>query len=162
MPGPRKRSLLTAPLIVLALIAAGLAATSALAASAAPMPTLGASTSPVLGAKDFAGPDGEGWGTARPATIFNGGDPSGLVSDIHWRSWGGAQAIGWGKNSIFKPGGGYYRKQVAIELKAAALGQCGSRRAYTHLAFRVPKRPGGRLGPWRSWSGATTICSSPF
>jgi hypothetical protein len=130
--------------------------------SSAPVPALRATPTPVLGAKAFAGPYGEGWGTVRPATIFNGGDPSGSISDIRWRSWGGPTAIGWGRNPIFKPGGGYFAHPVAIELRAGALGHCGARRAYTHLAVRVPKRPGGSLGPWRPWSGAATICKPPY
>jgi hypothetical protein len=48
-----------------------------------------------------------GWGTAKPARIFNGGDPSGLVTHIRWASWGGSTANGHGLNWIFKPGGGY-------------------------------------------------------
>jgi hypothetical protein len=45
----------------------------------------------------------------RPHKLFNGGDPSGLVTHIHWVSWGGKTAIGYGLNPIFKPGGGYNR-----------------------------------------------------
>jgi hypothetical protein len=139
-----------------------LLALPAAALGSGPAPALRAAPAPVLGAQAFAGPYGEGWGTVRPPTIFNGGDPSGLVSDIHWSSWGGPTAIGWGRNPIFKPGGGYYAHPVAIKLRAGALGHCGSRRAYTRLSVRVPNRPGGPLGPWRSWSGASTICKSPF
>ncbi len=72
----------------------------------------------VLGSAEFAKPDGEGWGTSKPPKIFNGGDPSGLVSHIRWASWGGATAIGYGRNAIFKPGGGYYTQLATIELRA--------------------------------------------
>jgi hypothetical protein len=120
----------------------------------------GASGPVVLGAPAFA-PNGTGWGKAHPSEIFNGGDPSGLVTDIHWRTWGGPTAIGFGRNAIFKPGGGYYRKQVRIKLRAESLGNCGGRRAYTRLSVRVPARPGGPLRPWRSWAGAGTICAPP-
>lgn len=120
----------------------------------------GARAGIVLGGKAFA-PNGTGWGTERPAEIFNGGDPSGLVTRIHWRSWGGAVAIGWGKNPIFKPHGGYYRRPVAIELRASEVGTCEGHRAYLRLRFREPSRPGGPLGPWRLWSGASTICEAP-
>jgi hypothetical protein len=111
----------------------------------------------VLGGKAFA-PNGEGWGTERPRTIYNGGDPSGLVTGVRWLTWGGETAIGWGKNAIFKPPGGYYRRPVAIKLKASHAGRCAGRRAYTRLSFREPSHPGGALGPWRLWSGAPTIC----
>jgi hypothetical protein len=122
----------------------------------------GASTNPVLGAKSFAAPDGNGFGTAEPSEIFNGGDPSGLVTQIKWTGWGNPTAIGHGLNPIFKPHGGYYRKPARIELRATALGKCGSRRAYMKLEARVPKHPGGKLGKWFSWSGAKTICKPPY
>jgi hypothetical protein len=114
----------------------------------------------VLGGKAFA-PNGTGWGTERPAEIFNGGDPSGLITKVSWRSWGGAVAIGWGRNPIFKPHGGYYRHPVAIELRANDIGTCEGRRAYLRLMVREPSRPGGPLGPWRSWSGSSNICEAP-
>jgi hypothetical protein len=122
----------------------------------------GAAANPVLGAKAFAAPYGEGWGTAEPSEIFNGGDPSGSVHDIKWSGWGNPSAIGYGLNPIFKPHGGYYRKPARIELRATALGKCGKRAAYTRLEVRIPKKPGGKLGKWFSWSGAKTICKSPF
>jgi hypothetical protein len=115
----------------------------------------------VLGGKAFA-PKGEGWGTEQPRTIFNGGDPSGLITGVRWITWGGESAVGWGKNAIFKPRGGYYRRPVAIKLKASRIGSCAGRRAYTRLSFREPTRPGGPLGPWRLWSGARTICRPPY
>src|ERR1700761_6026074 len=65
---------------------------------------------PVLGSKNFAEIYGAGFGHAEPEVIFNGGDPSGEVSEIHWKSWGGVNAIGWGRNPVFKPGGGAHRK----------------------------------------------------
>jgi hypothetical protein len=114
----------------------------------------------VLGGEEFAS-NGEGWGEERPAAIYNGGDASGSVTDIRWNSWGGSAAIGWGRNPIFKPHGGYFRHPVWIKLKASAVGRCEGLRAYTRLQFRAPKRPGGRLGPWRLWSGASTICRWP-
>jgi hypothetical protein len=112
----------------------------------------------VLGGKVYGGEYGEGWGTARPKTIYNGGDPSGLITHVHWSSWGGAVAHGRGRNPIFKPHGGYYRHPVVALLKAKRIGTCEGRRAYLKLLIREPRRPGGPLGPWRSWSGPQTIC----
>jgi hypothetical protein len=118
----------------------------------------------VLGSRAFAGSHGEGWGAAKPARIFNGGDPSGLVTHIHWENWGGASAIGYGLNAIFKPHGGYYHQLARIELRAQRLGRCsaGGPRAYTQLSFRVPAYPGGPLGKWTLWSGAKSICKFAF
>ena len=116
----------------------------------------------VLGSKYFLpGPDhGIGWGTPRPKTIFNGGDPSGYVGKIHWTTWGGKVAIGYGLNPVFKPGGGYYATPARIELKALDIGRCytGGPRAYTKLVARVAERPGGRLGAWFLWGGQKTLC----
>jgi hypothetical protein len=119
-------------------------------------------TGPALGAKAFTGAYGKGFGTAEPAEIFNGGDPSGSVSHITWSGWGNPSAIGYGLNPIFKPGGGYYRKPARIELRATSLGECAGKAAYTRLEIRVPKHPGGKLGKWLLWSGAKTICKPPY
>ena len=138
----------------------GLVALAAVLATVAGTTTALATANVVLGAKAFA-PDGTGWGTSEPAEIFNGGDPSGLITEVHWSSWGGAQANGFGKNPIFKPQGGYYRRPVTIKLRASALGRCAGKAAYTRLSVREPRKPGGPLGPWRSWSGAANICVAP-
>jgi hypothetical protein len=145
---PRRRLAVPAVLVAAAL---------AIAAASA-----GAAPKPVLGAKAFAAPYGEGFGTAEPGTIFNGGDPSGSVTKIRWSGWGNPTAIGYGLNPIFKPGGGYFRKPARIELRATDLGLCGKVSAYTKLEARVPKHPGGKLGKWFSWSGAKTICKPPY
>jgi hypothetical protein len=136
------------------------AATLALVLSVAFAAVASGASEVVLGSARFETPHGEGWGTAQPAKIFNGGDPSGLVTQIHWTHWGGKAAIGHGLNAIFKPHGGYYRQLVHIELRAYDLGRCSSHgpRAYTRLSGREPSRPGGPLGKWFSWSGSKTIC----
>lgn len=77
----------------------------------------------VLGSKGFA-PRGAGWGNAHPSRIFNGGDPSGLVTHIHWTRWGDSLASGRGLSSIYEPRGGYYPQLVTIELHASNLGHC--------------------------------------
>ena len=116
----------------------------------------------VLGSRSFA-PSGAGWGHAHPTRIFNGGDPSGLVSNIHWTGWGHSIAIGRGLSSIFKPHGGYYPQLVAVELHASNLGRCtaGGPLAYRRLSIRVPSHPGGKLGSPMLWSSAASICTHP-
>jgi len=122
----------------------------------------GGAGSVILGSAEFAKPDGAGWGSAQPARIYNGGDPSGLVTEIHWTSWGGSTAIGYGLNSIFKAGGGYYSRPVIVELRAQSLGHCGGRPAYTQLAVRGPSKPEGQLGSWHLWSEAKSLCRFGF
>jgi hypothetical protein len=116
---------------------------------------------PILGSKAFAQPFGAGFGHAEPKVIFNGGDPSGEVSQIHWQSWGGPMAIGYGRNPIFRPGGGYFRTLARVELRATKLGTCNDHVAYTRLEIRAPRHPGGHLTGWQLWSGAKTICEAP-
>lgn len=124
--------------------------------------TLSVATAPtvVLGSKTFVN-GGEGWGTSRPSKIYNGGDPSGLVSHIHWTTWGGPIAVGKGLHSIFKPNGGYYNQLVPITLRASHVGTCsnGGPRAYLKLETREPEAPGGLLGTWDVWSEARSLCS---
>jgi hypothetical protein len=128
---------------------------------AADSPAARAAGAVVLGSKGFA-TRGAGWGDAHPSRIFNGGDPSGLVTHIHWTGWGDSLASGRGLSSIYEPRGGYYPQLVTIELQASNLGHCtaGGPLAYRRLSIRVPSHPGGRLGPWMQWSGASTICAA--
>jgi trypsin len=111
----------------------------------------------VLGRKHWL-PNGQGWGAVKPKTVFNGGDPSGLVDHIHWKSWGGSEAVGRGKTAIYKPSGGYYSKHVPADLRATNVGICAGRRAYRHLEIRVPSKPGGPMGQWQAWSNQQNLC----
>jgi hypothetical protein len=155
-PARRRPALPLLVLVVAAALAAVVVSAGAIPASA------GAAANPVLGAKAFAAPNGDGFGTVEPSEIFNGGDPSGSVTKIHWTGWGNPSAIGYGLNPIFKPGGGYFRKPARIELRATDLGKCGSQAAYTRLEIRIPKHPGSKLGKWLLWSDAKTICKPPY
>jgi hypothetical protein len=115
----------------------------------------------VLGSKQWALPDGYGFGRAHPRAIFNGGDPSGLVTHLVWREWGAGVATASGRNAIFKPNGGYYPQLVTIDLRASDLGRCSAAGplAYRKLSAREPSRPGGPPGKWFAWAGARTICA---
>jgi hypothetical protein len=72
------------------------AASTPASAPAAPSSSPAAVGLPTLGQPggDFA--HGTGFGQVKPPTVYNGGDPTGLVSKITWRSWGGATATGTG------------------------------------------------------------------
>jgi hypothetical protein len=116
-------------------------------------------TLPLLGSSAFYAPHAKGFGTAHPSTISNGGDASGVVTEIVWKDWGGETAIGYGLNSIFKPNGGYYPRPVRIELRARHLGRCAGHLVYRQLRVRLPAKPGGPLGKWFLWSGAKSLCA---
>jgi hypothetical protein len=51
---------------------------------------------PVLGTPWGVPGEQKGYGTAHPDTIYNGGDPTGQVTGVHWQSWGGPVAIASG------------------------------------------------------------------
>jgi hypothetical protein len=149
---------------LLAIVAAGLAlAGTALwsGGGGGPASASAAARVVILGSTKWALPDGYGFGSAHPHAIFNGGDPSGLVTHLVWRRWGTSVATAKGKNAIFKPNGGYYGTLVTIDLRAYDLGRCtaGGPLAYRKLAAREPSRPGGPPGRWFAWAGARTICT---
>jgi hypothetical protein len=104
--------------------------------------------------------NGEGWGTPAPASIFNGGAPSGGVADIVWTEWGSPVATGVGQGPIYKPQGGYYAARARVLLRASDIGTCASSPdlAYRLLEVRVPPWPGGPPGPWFKWSGTANLC----
>jgi trypsin len=111
----------------------------------------------VLGAKNRL-PNGKGWGTVKPKTIYNGGVPNGEVHDIHWQSWGGATAQGHGKTAIYRPEGGYYSEPGRADLRPSDIKVCHGKRTYSRLYVREPSEPGGPMGPWFLWSGEKDLC----
>ncbi len=91
---------------------------------------------PVLGTT--WGPDQKGYGAARPDTIFNGGDPTGLVTDVRWKSWGGPVAIASGMS--YDPHGGTVagstREKATVE--AFNLGVCHGTLMYQAIEWYFP------------------------
>jgi hypothetical protein len=78
----------------------------------------------------------QGWGTIRPKNIFNGGDPSGLVKDISWSSWGGARALGKGMGfevpSTGPVSAGHFASAVVV---AFDLGTCDKHWSYLRVRW---------------------------
>jgi hypothetical protein len=121
---------------------------------------------PKLGSEIFAGgPASWGWGAYKPQEIYNGGDPTGRVQNIHWSSWGRRTAIGHG-TGWYVPSNGDVAggKSAQIELRAFDLGHCvaGGPLAYQHLDARGPAPRGHKLGLWYSWSARRTLCRFGF
>jgi hypothetical protein len=110
------------------------AATAATPAAAARAPRQG----PVLLGNVWAS-NQSGYGEAAPETIFNGGDPTGLVRGIHWKHWGAGRAWGWGTSIFVWPG-----LSVAEGLRARArvvafhLGTCEGSAAYNAVEWFFP------------------------
>jgi hypothetical protein len=117
----------TAATATIAAVALGIAAATA-AASAVPI---------------LAGPwstGQKGYGHAKPRTIFNGGDPTGLVKAIRWTSWGGHRATGTGTAEWVGPhqsvAQGQFEKGAKVVL--FQLGSCHGRSAYNAIEWYFP------------------------
>jgi hypothetical protein len=117
-----------------AAIIAALSVASALAAQA-----------PIL-----AGPWGmgqKGYGHVKPHTIFNGGDPTGLVEHIDWLSWGGTRAVGAGIAEYVGPHQSVAEgTQQIAKVVLFQLGRCHGRRAYDAIEWYFPQH-GQRFNP---------------
>ena len=101
-------------------------------ASPAGVPTLGQL------AGDFA--QGQGFGQVKPARIFNGGDPTGLVTHVVWSSWGGTQATATGTAEYVGP-----NQSVASGTEESAtvvafdLGTCDGKYMYQAIEWYFPQ-----------------------
>lgn len=99
--------------------------------------SLGARTQPVLAGPWSLGQ--AGYGHVMPSTIFNGGDPTGLVKQIEWLAWGGPRAVGVGVGFYVGP------DQITADATRQAavvvlfkLGSCRGRRAYDAAEWYFP------------------------
>ena len=81
----------------------------------------------------------DGYGEVKPRRVFNGGDPTGLVTHIHWKHWGAKQAWGWGTGIFVWPG-----TSVAEGIRARARivafhrGSCHGAPAYDAVQWFYP------------------------
>ena len=83
---------------------------------------------------------GTGWGQVRPAEISNGGDPTGMVSDISWISWGEAQAIGSGTGDYVGQGQTVAQGSTeAARVIAFDPGMCDGRYMYRAVEWFFPQ-----------------------
>jgi hypothetical protein len=121
--------------------------------TAPPLTTPRPARSPVLG-RAWA-PEQQGYGSAGPATIDNGGDPTGLVSGVHWSSWGAAQAIATGTTTYVGP------NQVVADgtqqlatVVAFDLGTCAGVPAYNAVEWFFPQH-GQKFDP-KNYTDACT------
>jgi hypothetical protein len=83
----------------------------------------------------------QGWGTIRPRTVFNGGDPTGLIKEITWSSWGGSKAVGRGLGWYVSPtedvADGHLASAVIVAFK---LGTCDGHRTYNAVEWYFPQK----------------------
>ena len=78
-----------------------------------------------------------------PSTVYNGGDPTGLVRHIEWLTWGGPRAVGVGVSTYVGPNQivaeGTPQAAVIVLFK---LGSCHGRRAYDAAEWYFPEHRG--------------------
>ena len=83
---------------------------------------------------------GAGFGQVRPARIFNGGDPTGLVTHIVWNSWGDPRAVATGESEYVGPS-----QSVATGTEEPAtvvafnLGTCDGKLMYRAVEWYFPE-----------------------
>lgn len=83
----------------------------------------------------------QGYGKVRPHRIFNGGDPTGLVSHVRWRGWGHRRAIGTGRAEYVWPGTDVASNGNTPGARVVAfhLGRCNGHPAYKAITWFFPK-----------------------
>ena len=83
----------------------------------------------------------------RPARIFNGGDPTGLVSHITWTSWGGARASGTGMSDYVGPSQSVATgTEEPVTVIAFNRGTCHGKLMYRAVEWYFPQH-GGKFDP---------------
>jgi hypothetical protein len=95
---------------------------------------------PVLGQSRT---DTQGYGSARPTTLDNGGDPTGVVTNVSWQSWGGAQATGTGLAYYDPPNVPVAQAtQEQATVVAFDLGTCQGQYMYQAVEWYFPESGG--------------------
>jgi hypothetical protein len=101
---------------------------------------------------------GKGFGQVRPAEVFNGGDPTGLVTGITWQSWGGATATGTGTGAFDPPNEPVAAsKQEKATIVAFNLGTCDGKLMYQAVEWYFPES-----GQSFSSSSYENVCAGSF
>ena len=97
------------------------------------------SAQPTLGLAGWGAPDQKGYGQVEPGTIFNGGDPSGLVTGVTWSGWGSSTATGSGTAEYIAPGqSDATGTQQHATVAAFDLGVCDGKLMYQEIEWYFP------------------------
>jgi hypothetical protein len=135
---------------------AGAAVMAALFAALTSTPAQATVPVPVLGTP---GAFYRGSGVPHPELVDAAGVMSSVIDHITWSRWGGPTSAGTGWKYQHRLGGGYYRREVHVQLRAENLGRCRPRGRLTYrlLRVRVQIRPDGPYAAWSDYGG-TTLC----
>jgi hypothetical protein len=130
-------------------VAAGMAAALVCAGCASSPSTVTVVAVPALGRPAGIFAHGEGFGQVRPSRIFNGGDPTGLVSHITWKSWGGTRAYGTGTSDYVGPSQTVASgTQEHVTVVAFDRGTCHGKLMYQAVEWYFPQH-GQKFDPHR-------------
>ena len=122
---------------IVAAAACTLGGGAAVALASAPSPTLGS----------HLGGATKGFGQVKPKTVSLGGDPTGIVTKLSWKSWGSPSAVGTGKGYYTPPGKPTADSvSVKVTLKASSLGSCKGHEAYKRIGFTYHYRGKSHAG----------------
>jgi hypothetical protein len=95
---------------------------------------------PTLGLRTGTFSDGTGFGQVKPREVFNGGDPTGLVTSITWHGWGQAQATGTGRGFYVAPNQIVAAGTIEpVRIVAFDLGTCNGRYMYAAVEWYFPQ-----------------------
>ena len=84
--------------------------------------------------------NGTGFGEVKPSRIFNGGDPTGLVTHVVWSSWGGAQAKATGTSEYVGPNQSVAQgSEQPATVVAFNLGACDGKLMYQAVEWYFPQ-----------------------
>ena len=109
------------------------------ATSASPQSSPAPAAVPVLGRPAGIFAQGQGFGQVKPAKIFNGGDPTGLVTGVVWNSWGGPRAIASGTSDYVGSGQSVASgTQKPVTVVAFKLGTCHGTLMYKAVEWYFP------------------------
>jgi hypothetical protein len=120
--------------------------------------TASAAAVPTLGRPPTGTPGNKGFGKVKPSVIYLGGDPTGLVQHIVWKSWGGSRAVGTGTGWYVPPtsdvAGGQHEQATVV---AFNLGTCDGELMYRAVDWYFPQygqtfhsNEGERICAWGS------------
>jgi hypothetical protein len=108
--------------------------------SAAPSASATAAQVPTLGQPAGVFANGAGFGAVKPSRIFNGGDPTGLVTHIVWSSWGGTQATAAGTAEYVGPNQSVAQgTEQTATVVAFDLGTCDGKLMYQAVEWYFPQ-----------------------
>jgi hypothetical protein len=95
---------------------------------------------PTLGRPAGVFAHGTGFGQVKPPKIFNGGDPTGLVTHVVWTSWGGARAVATGVSDYVGPGQSVATgTEETATVVAFRLGTCDGKPMYRAVEWYFPQ-----------------------